>query len=373
LQKTRSFLSLIQIKIKDMPSGKKNDENNRAKQRSPPSSSQKKKYNQKKSAPRPSLAEQRRKRAPIFQHEHVKANIFEEENGDDYLCLLCPGFSFAFKNIRKHLVSKGHVQNADDDPDFLPLYANLLSKGASIDSKLEAKRDKESFLAFIQLCVALNLSTRQISKLAKGLKTLFQGFKLGFLIKANFEESSIASRIDCFGKYYLEKLKAELANTKYSSSIDNAKISNKNVCGVKVRFLKDYPKSQATQVPKIELESKVIGVKYLSQRSDGETLLKVLDEKVFSLDKLIKKNLVGITSDGASAMVGPVCGVISLLKKELSGQYLFSLQDPCHLINLVIKNSLHLLPDEIQDFIDSRHHHFLSPQRTAGSKLKLKQ
>ena len=52
-----------------------------------------------------------------------------------------------------------------------------------------------------------------------------------------------------------------------------------------------------------------------------------------------------------------------LLQKE--NESLFSLNDPCHSLNLIVKNSLETLPKEVLEFIDGIHSHFKSPQRRA--------
>jgi len=104
--------------------------------------------------------------APIFKFEHVKANIFEldsDEEGDEYICISCPNFEFTFKCIRKHLLSKTHLQAAEDDPDHIELHKQLQSSKTITEKDL--LRDKGYYLAFIDLCASL-------SKLEYGWKVI---------------------------------------------------------------------------------------------------------------------------------------------------------------------------------------------------------
>ena len=93
-----------------------------------------------------------------------------------------------------------------------------------------------------------------------------------------------------------------------------------------------------------------------------------MKEKVFFQDNAqIKQNLIGITTDRASTLIGEENGLISLLKKEIA-QNIFPLADPCHSLSLIIKHSLKVLPENIRIFISNIHNYFTSPQRR--EKLK---
>jgi len=55
-------------------------------------------------------------------------------------------------------------------------------------------------------------------------------------------------------------------------------------------------------------------------------------------------------------MTGNRNGLISHLRKEFEGNFIFDLEDPCHSFNLAIKHSLETLPKDITKFIDDLYH-----------------
>lgn len=55
----------------------------------------------------------------------------------------------------------------------------------------------------------------------------------------------------------------------------------------------------------------------------------------------------------------------ALLKKEYSNKFFMDLKDPCHSLNLALIHSLNSIPDELMNFIDGIHNHFVSPQRVS--------
>jgi len=173
----------------------------------------------------------------VFGNQHVKENIFEKKPKDGiFACKLCPNAEFSFKYIRKHLLSTNHETKVSaKDEDFEKLLTALKKgKEESVDEK---KKDVEDFLSFINLCASLSPSIRQISKLAKGLKSLYFPAKLRFLCKNDFDESNISTAINSFGDYCLENLKKDLENSKYSLAIDNSTISKTSICAIKMIIL----------------------------------------------------------------------------------------------------------------------------------------
>ena len=357
---------------------------------------------------RKSLGEQR-KQAPIFQFKHIQNVIKEIRREGYYTCILCTMSEFTFKCIRKHVLSKKHKENAKDDADF-PEFRSKCEKNFNDDdeewksdnegeeeeeeksesqlkeqrdekrsyqSKIdvgrnnentetrETKKEKEGFLSYLHICCALGLSIRQISILSKELKKLEVQSKLGFLLKNNFSEQNISKIINCFGRYYKEQITNELSDTKYSLMIDNSTISKTQICAIKARYIKNKT-SLNNPIPQPSLENKIIGIKYLGDNSTAQTLLEALQEKVFDLGLEVKENFTSITFDNAKSMIGNKNGLIALIKKEFLPKFIFGLGDPCHLLNLAVKHTVKDMPDDISDFIDTLHHHFVSPQRTAA-------
>ena len=92
-------------------------------------------------------------------------------------------------------------------------------------------------------------------------------------------------------------------------------------------------------------------------------LYKIVKEKLF-YDKEIKKNCIGVTHDRGSNIVGCFKGLLPKIRKD-STKFLFSLNDPCHSLNLVVKHSIKILPKAMLNFIVKIHNHFVSPERRA--------
>jgi len=229
----------------------------------------------------------------------------------------------------------------------------------------ETKNEKEGFLSFLHTCCALGLSIRQISLLSKELKRLEMQSKLDFLSKNNFSEQNISKIINCFGTFYKEQITNELSDYKYSLMIDNSTISRTKICAIKARYIKNEVNS-INLIPQASLENKIIGLKYLEDNSTAKTLLEAIQEKVFNLGIEVKDNFTSIAYDNAKTLKGDKNGLIALLKQEFPSKFIFGLGDPCHLLNLAIKHTVKEMPDDISDFIETLHHHFISPQRTAA-------
>ena len=75
----------------------------------------------------------------------------------------------------------------------------------------------------------------------------------------------------------------------------------------------------------------------------------------------IEKNLIGIVHDNDSSLTGKYNGLVHKLQEDKKD--LFSLRDPCLCFNLILKNSLSVLPKKIIKFITKIHLHFKSLQR----------
>jgi len=81
------------------------------------------------------------------------------------------------------------------------------------------------------------------------------------------------------------------------------------------------------------------------------------------INQEIERNFIGIVHDSASSLTGKYNGLVRKLQEDKND--LFSLRDPCHCFNLILKNSLTKLPKNIMKFVTKIHLHFKSPQRKA--------
>ena len=270
-------------------------------------------------------------------------------------------------NVETHILSKKHEKAT-------PMGER--KKGASLDKlkeKIKAKsvklernqskknKDEEAnqhFLEFIAFAIAENYSFSQIERLGNFLQSFYKKNQLHFLKSSKFQREFISEVCQsCFRPVLLDHIHEELSKILYSFSIDNTTLGGENFCGIKVKYLtKD-------EMGKAKVNDKFLGLTKLEEKSNGETMRKIVQEKLF-WSSTIKRNLLGMTHDRGSSIVGGNVGLISLLEEDIQSK-ISSLPDPCHSLNLVIKNSLDCLSEEIRSFIADIHTHFLSPQKKA--------
>ena len=153
-----------------------------------------------------------------------------------------------------------------------------------------------------------------------------------------------------------------MKNAPFSLALDGVTVNGVNICGLKVRYLKIYIDSDGFR--KTKIENRMVGLKYLEDSSTAKAILKIVQDKLFSLDPAIKKNLVGYTHDDAATLSGSIGGLGVLLNEECN-KFIFDLGDPCHIFSLALKKSIDTLDDEITDFIEDINDHFHYPQRAA--------
>ena len=110
------------------------------------------------------------------------------------------------------------------------------------------------------------------------------------------------------------------------------------------------------------IKNKFVGIKAFEENSSGLTMYNMLESKFLS-NEAVMKNLVGVAHDRGSNIIGSEKGLITLLREK--NQNFFDLNDPCHSLNLVIKNSLCKLSTDIKTFVIKIHSYFTSPQRKA--------
>src|SRR5690606_5881973 len=116
-----------------------------------------------------------------------------------------------------------------------------------------------------------------------------------------------------------------------------------------VKYLeKEWNNDLQTNITSIK--NKIIALSDLEDRSDGQTLKEIVENRLFSNQK-IKNNMIGLAHDNGSSLVGEHIVLVSLLKKD--NNKFFDLKDPCHGLNLVLKHSMNSLPSEMMQFIDS--------------------
>jgi len=183
-----------------------------------------------------------------------------------------------------------------------------------------------------------------------------------FLARSNFSLDEISNIANTWGSYIKEKLNADLELSKYSICIDNSTISGTNISAIQLRYLKEIKCFEET---KLEIQNRVIGLKYLEESSNGKTLFNIVKSKLLDTNEQIKNNLIGFTHDHASSLSGSGIGLFGHLKRALNQRALFNLNDPCHSLNLAIYKALETLNDDIIKFIKKIHTHFIYPQRKA--------
>jgi len=287
---------------------------------------------------------------------------------EDFECKICPkGTLISYKNIKRHLLENETHSNRIPEKDQ-ELHAKLLEKVQNSNRKRQKNQeeldiDHKAYLEFLALCIKSRCSFKQISEIGMGLKKIANERNLNFFQTHGFSEEEISHISRCFGGCLLEELKKDLPSNNYSLCIDNSTIGGKSISLIEARYLKTEIKND---LPETKIFNKVVGVKYLSNSSSGETMYNIVKDKVLDLSPEIRNNLIGLAHDLASSLTSESKGLISYLRDDFKNKYLFDLEDPCHCLNLVIKKSLEELPSDITDFISDIHSHFSkSPQRVA--------
>jgi len=220
---------------------------------------------------------------------------------------------------------------------------------------------EKNYLEFLAFGMKENLSFLQIQALGKFLKEMMVTNKVGFFKNSFFDNEELSEIARGLGICILEEITEDLSSNKFSFSIDSCTVHNKNICGLKVRYLKQSLDNKGLK--KTSIESKMIGIKYLEESSEASVYYNIIQETLFKLDERIKNNLVGVAHDNANVLSGTKDGLMGLMNRDLQN-YFFHLGDPCHDLNLALSQALEKFPTDVTKFVDQIHSHFAhSPQR----------
>ena len=125
--------------------------------------------------------------------------------------------------------------------------------------------------------------------------------------------------------------------------------AGENYCALKVKYL-TAQKDEEYKCEITTVQNKVIGISRLAENATSETLYKIVQEKPL-YDADIKKNCIDITHDRGSNLVDSRNGLIQKNRKDwYENKNLFSLNDPCHSLNLVLKHSIKTLSKAMLNF-----------------------
>jgi len=305
-------------------------------------------------------------------HRNSYMQTFITQGWTEYFakCMYCKK-EMIVDNIYSHIKSKKHkkrtpsneIAKLDGLIQAIEEYSST-KKSKKAEQKVksqdqERKRiedDKKSYLEFLAFAMSEKLSFSQISKIGVFVKNMMKKKSVNFFISQSFDEEEISDvSKECFHSSLLKDIKNQIRTKPYSLIIDNSTICGENYCILQVRYLNEIDGNNV-------VSNRIFSVNKLGESSDSKTLHNIVKEKLIT-DEQIKNNMVGICHDNAATLIGANKGLVTRMQKENS--ILFSLNDPCHSFNLVLKNALKQLPTEIPDFITSIHKHFKSPQRKA--------
>jgi len=195
---------------------------------------------------------------------------------------------------------------------------------------------------------------------------------LDFFSSFSFSEGELSRVANVWGEYLHENLQEELCQSKYSLVVYNSIITGKNICAIEVRYIKHN--WIANQVVKSSITNRVVGLKYLEDSSSGETIYKILKERLTDLNEHIHENLIGATHDQRSNLTGSRIGMMAFQKEnENRNKALLNFNDPCHSIHNPIRKSLDSLPEYIMTFIEKIHSHFSKSPQRISLLIKLQQ
>ena len=270
---------------------------------------------------------------------------------------------FLASSLYIHLDSKGHRSNSKDLIKLEAALKSLKSEPVKIKGeKNEGKRNSSetsNYLQFIGFLMSLNLSYLQIEKIGKYLQKAHKNKNLTFLPNFSFDQRLLSQLTqDCFSKVLSEELINQLRKSPYSIIVDNATFGGENLSAIKVKYLDSEWSEEFNQRLSI-VQNKIVALNNLKESSTGQALKRLVEEKLF-IDLDIQKNMIGFAHDNGSNLKGENIGLSSLIKQD--GCVFLDLCDPCHGLNLSVKNSLKELPNSIMLFIQTISSHFSSPQ-----------
>lgn len=274
------------------------------------------------------------------------------------------------KSVSTHLKSKKHrekctsVEKQELDNYFEELKAK---RGISIndEEKKEDNKDQDvaNYIELLSFCLQEKMSYGQVSRLGKFLQSMSHQKKLKFLKTSNFDKEEIANfNTQCLRPYFVEDLEGKLKTSLFSLSIDNATVCGENFCAMKIKYLESEKDNKFNSEITV-VKNKLVAIEKLNESSTAEKLYEILNNKIF-YDEDIKKNFIGMTHDRGSNLIGSHKGLVTRMKKDWP-KYFWDLNDPCHSLNLVVKNSITILPKKLIKFITKSHEHFISPERRA--------
>jgi len=302
----------------------------------------------------------------IFRNNYMK--LFIKKGSTDYHgeCIYC-NRDILVDNLYDHIKSGKHRNKTDkkEHDDLDGLIKDINDYGNLKKTKKELKKEKElkgnqndiyNYLEFLAFGMAERFSFSQISKIGLFIKNIIKDNKAGFFKNQSFdeEEISLIAR-NCFQKSLIEDINKKLESRPFSLIIDNSTISKENYCVLQARFLESINNETV-------VTNKVLKIHKLDEKSDAKTMHKIIKDRLLSNPE-IERNFIGIVHDNASSLIGKYNGLVTKLQEDKSN--LFSLKDPCHCFNLILKNSLSELPKRIMKFVTKIHLHFKWPQRKA--------
>jgi len=193
-----------------------------------------------------------------------------------------------------------------------------------------------------------NFTFLQISSLGKYLKDLVKRKAFKFFERHGFDDEELSRVSNCFGSSIIDQIKEDLSISPFSLTVDNVTAGGKSMCGLQVRYLKQY--GEESGITRTKIENRIIGIKYLEESSKGEVLFNAVQEKLLNLGTEVKNNFRGLVHDHGANIAGFNIGLTGLLEKELDN-YFMDLDDPCHSLNLALSKAYSTLPEELTQFL----------------------
>ena len=291
---------------------------------------------------------------------YLQANIAPVEDKSKLMCspcnqeLLCEG-------LASHLMTSKH-RNTVSDKDFDSFRETLKYFNKSSDSsQIEPDPEEEAadqemnlnannlVLARFQMAsfiVKNNLPFSVADNLWQFIQEINQSHtrraQQSYSIRGkHISEVVSQTMLPLIQDKYLKRLE----DTPFSISLDEGSPkTGEKYLAVSARYLETDQDTQA--------KTKLIDFVELTGSCTGEALKKIVDESLFSGPAGLKrrKNLMGISTDGASNMISSKgAGLTNRYKAETP--YLAIVHDYCHTLNLVMKLCIKKFPPQYSDII----------------------
>ena len=297
-----------------------------------------------------------------------------DEDKTKFVCLCCHENKSAnaignWYNFETHLSSKTHKMNYERlTLNQTPSTSTPQQKTSNItnNSKKDEKLEKESNLTpeiktqldltYTKFILNYTLPFSIVKPLHSLVAQASEIYDSTLLQDYQIDRNKVTQTTKILSNILKKSLFEELAASPFSLSIDESSDVHGNTF---LAICAKYIEPDNYDRPL----TKLISILPITTSSTGETLYKLISEKVIC-SEAIEQNFIGITTDDAPNMTGKFQGVVNRLRTKYN--HITVVKDISHAFNKIFEKALNTIPDSIKNIITqiSSHFHY-STQRSA--------